>query len=115
MKTDEDNNEFKYYPLETNKMKEYLSYIYEWNGLTSSAKMPSTYKEYENKARNWLNGRRTKQYSDTLFVDMISSSLNVKFYIKIQYVFENITNCIKPHWATTTAPKYKTYCLFDSI
>ena len=55
IKTEKDNNEFKYYPLATNKMKEYLSYIYEWNGLSSSAKIPSTYKEYENKARNWLN------------------------------------------------------------
>ena len=58
-------------------MKEYMSYIYEWNGLTLSAKIPSTYKDYERKARNWLNGRRSSKYSNNLFVDMIHSALNV--------------------------------------
>ena len=58
-------------------MKEYLSFIYSWNGLTSNAKLPSTHKEYQNKARNWLNGRRTKQYGNDLYYDMISQALTV--------------------------------------
>ena len=59
------------------KMKEYLSFIYSWNGLTSSAKLPSTKKQYQNKARNWLNGRRKKQYGNTFYSDMISQAITV--------------------------------------
>ena len=71
------NIDFKYGVIDTTRMKEYLSFIYEWNGLTSSAKIPSTYKDYETKARNWLNGRRSTKYSNNLFFDMIHSALNV--------------------------------------
>lgn len=60
-----------------NKMKEYLSYIYSWNGLTSKAKLPSTKQEYENKSRNWLNGRRSKQYGNNLYCDLISQAITV--------------------------------------
>ena len=74
---DKNNMEFKYDVINTDKMKEYISYIYEWDGLTSTAKIPPTYKDYESKARNWLNGRRSKKYSNNLFVDMIHSALNV--------------------------------------
>ena len=73
-----DDNEFKfkYNQIHKEKMKEYTSYIHKWNGIATTNN-PTTYKEYETKARNWLNGRRSKKYSDTLFVDMIESSLNV--------------------------------------
>ena len=70
-------NQYIYGPIRDNIMKQYISYIYKWNGLTSASKIPTTYREYQSKARNWLNGRRAKKYSDTLFVDMIQSILNV--------------------------------------
>ena len=73
----EDNKfKFKYNQINSEKMKEYTLYIHKWNGI-SARNNPTTYREYETKARNWLNGRRSKKYSDTLFVDMIESSLNV--------------------------------------
>ena len=68
---------FKYNSINKEEMKEYISYIHEWNGLTSTAKIPTTYKDYENKARNWLNGRRSKKYSNSLFYHMIQSTFNV--------------------------------------
>ena len=71
------NIEFKYPAISEDKMTEYLLYIHAWNGLSSSAKVPATYRNYENKARNWLNGRRSKTYSNSLYVDMIGSALNV--------------------------------------
>ena len=71
------NVKYIYGPFDSEKMKEYISFIYEWNGLTSSSKIPTTYKNYQSKARNWLNGRRSKKYSNTLFVDMIESTYNV--------------------------------------
>ena len=58
--------EFKY-EITDDEMKKFLSYIHEWNGLTSSAKIPQSQTHYENKARNWLNGRRAKQYCNSLF------------------------------------------------
>ena len=74
---DDDNTlKFEYENISTEKMEKYVSYIHKWNGV-SSANTPTTYKQYETKARNWLNGRRAKKYSDSLFVDMIQSSLNV--------------------------------------
>ena len=77
--SDKDDHQltFKYGPISTDEMKEYISYIHKWKGLTSTAKIPTTYKEYETKARNWLNGRRAKKYSNNLFVDMIQSVFDV--------------------------------------
>ena len=74
------------YSLDSNKMRMFLSYIYEWNGLTKSSAKCKTEKEYLKKARNWLNGRRSKKYGNTLFFDMIESlkyyanSLSIKKY-----------------------------------
>ena len=69
--------EFKY-EINDDEMKKFLSYIHEWNGLTSSAKIPQSQKQYENKARNWLNGRRAKQYGNSLFEHMINHCIKVK-------------------------------------
>ena len=71
------NDQYICGPIPSEKMKEYISYIYEWKGLTSASKIPTTYREYQAKSRNWLNGRRSKKYSDTLFVDLIQSVINV--------------------------------------
>ena len=52
-----------------------MGYVLEWNGLNTklihSAKKPKNYLEYESKAKNWLNGRRAKEYSIGLYADMI--------------------------------------------
>ena len=68
---DDKKYNFKFDYNQDKLKQEYLSYIYEWNGLSSSAKSPSSKKEYQNKARNWLNGRRTKEYGNTFFYDML--------------------------------------------
>ena len=60
------------YLVDTDKMRAFLSYIYEWKGLTQSSQLPPTKKEYQKKARNWLNGRRPKKYGNTLCVDMLT-------------------------------------------
>lgn len=82
-KTDYTNFDYVHGKINAHKMKQYISYIYEWNGLTQASKIPTTYRKYQSKARNWLNGRRSKKYSNTLFVDMIQSVLNVEFYTYI--------------------------------
>ena len=69
-------NNFKY-DVNDIKMKENLNYIYKWKGLTSSASTSKTIKDYQNKSRNWLNGRRTKEYGNTLFIDMINNAIQV--------------------------------------
>lgn len=60
------------YTLSNVQVKKYLSYIHEWNGLTQSSELSDNivYKEYQNKSRNWLNGRRSKKYGNTLFHDI---------------------------------------------
>ena len=70
----DDPNEFRY-EISKKKIKSFLSYLYRWKGFTNSAKIPSTYRDYEIKARNWLKGRRLKKYSNTLYADMIQSVL----------------------------------------
>eukprot|EP00485_Elphidium_margaritaceum_P007592 CAMPEP_0202695148 /NCGR_PEP_ID=MMETSP1385-20130828/8811_1 /ASSEMBLY_ACC=CAM_ASM_000861 /TAXON_ID=933848 /ORGANISM="Elphidium margaritaceum" /LENGTH=590 /DNA_ID=CAMNT_0049351121 /DNA_START=233 /DNA_END=2005 /DNA_ORIENTATION=- len=54
----------------------YLTFLLEWNGIKtrSVASRPSTYEEFEAKAKNWLNGRRAPNYGNTLFPDMIKSA-----------------------------------------
>ena len=66
------------YKLNANKTKEYLQFIYEWSGLRYLENIPKSYKEYKNKARNWLNHRRRKVYNNTMFADMIRESIKVK-------------------------------------
>ena len=77
---DNNNNNLLFkFDINSEKIKKYLSYIYVWNGLNlSTTKIIKTKKEYMIKARNWLNGRRTKQYGHNLFVDMINQSVKVK-------------------------------------
>ena len=60
------------YTMSDAQIKKYLSYIHEWKGLTQSSVLPDNviYKDYQNKARNWLNGRRSKKYGNSLFYDM---------------------------------------------
>lgn len=59
------------------KMKGYLSYVDKWKGLRLSEKIPLTKNEYQNKSRNWLNGRRSKQYGNDLYYDMITQAIEV--------------------------------------
>ena len=58
--------------IDRKNMKIVLEYIHNWSGLTSSSKIPNTFKQYQDKSRNWLNGRRTKKYGNTLFPMMIN-------------------------------------------
>ena len=53
----------------------HLSFISNWNGinLNQAKSMPLNLKEYENRSKNWLNGRRAPNYAKTLFPEMIAS------------------------------------------
>ena len=78
------NDEHKFeFLLKESEINKYLSYITKWNGLSKSSKTPTTYKDYQNKARNWLNGRRSKKYGGTLFSDMIIKCKNVKLFLVV--------------------------------
>ena len=68
-------NEFRY-EISKKKMQSFLSWIYKWEGLKYCAKIPSTYGEYEIRSRNWMIGRRSKRYSNTLYAAMIQSVLS---------------------------------------
>ena len=54
----------------------YLNFLSEWSGIKTrnTSTQPTTYIEFESKAKNWLNGRRAPNYGNTLFPDMIKSS-----------------------------------------
>ena len=71
------------YPTQpsTEKMRIFLSFIHEWKGLTKSSQIPKTKKEYLKKARNWLNGRRSKKYGNTLFFDIIQQCQRVRYFV----------------------------------
>ena len=71
------NLQFRY-NISADKIKEYISYIYDWNGIKFISQQPVAFKEYEKKARNWLNGRRPKKYGNNLFVDMLNNVLLVR-------------------------------------
>lgn len=55
---------------------DHLKFLLNWPGLRvdNSPKAPKTKKEYEKKAKNWLNGRRAPNYGKTLFPFFISSA-----------------------------------------
>eukprot|EP01084_Bolivina_argentea_P015382 28780_1 len=90
------NNNIKFrYTINDIKMKKFLDYIYQWNGLSSSAKIPKTIKEYQDKARNWLNGRRAKNYGNSLYVDMINNSLEYARSIANNWFISMKTNEIE--------------------
>ena len=65
------------YNINEREMRAFLSYIHDWKGLSSSASNPTTMKQYQFKARNWLNGKRPKQYGNCLFLDMIRKCIKV--------------------------------------
>eukprot|EP01083_Nonionella_stella_P211060 763566_1 len=48
-------------------------FIENWNGLNTNQmrSLPKTLQEYENRAKNWLNGRRAINYAQNLFPEMI--------------------------------------------
>lgn len=52
-------------------LRESTAYLNSWPGLDLNncdrTNMPSTLQHYQAKAKNWLNGRRAKQCSNTLF------------------------------------------------
>ena len=56
----------------------YLPFLSEWNGIRTrnASTRPSSYIEFEAKAKNWLNGRRAPNYGNTLFVEMMKSAEN---------------------------------------
>ena len=91
---DDKKYNFKFDYNQDKLKQEYLSYIYEWNGLSSSAKSPSSKKEYQNKARNWLNGRRTKQYGNDLYYDMISQTITVCYFCFYLFVIIHLKTII---------------------
>eukprot|EP01084_Bolivina_argentea_P159261 277391_1 len=66
-----------YKPLITDtEMNKFLLLILNWNGINTRnscdpSKLPSTYKDYQLKAKNQINGSRAKHYSRTLYPYMI--------------------------------------------
>jgi len=55
----------------------HLKFLINWPGLrigSDSAKAPRSKREYEKKAKNWLNGRRAPNYGRTLFPHFISEA-----------------------------------------
>ena len=55
----------------------HLKFLIDWPGLrigSDSAKAPRSKREYEKKAKNWLNGRRAPNYGKTLFPHFISEA-----------------------------------------
>ena len=71
-------------------MKKYLKFIRSWKGLIlkTMPKTPKTYIEYENKAKNWLYGRRAKKYTENLLPDMIEAADNHADFVTRQ-IFAN--------------------------
>eukprot|EP00485_Elphidium_margaritaceum_P008530 CAMPEP_0202700424 /NCGR_PEP_ID=MMETSP1385-20130828/13592_1 /ASSEMBLY_ACC=CAM_ASM_000861 /TAXON_ID=933848 /ORGANISM="Elphidium margaritaceum" /LENGTH=611 /DNA_ID=CAMNT_0049357599 /DNA_START=285 /DNA_END=2120 /DNA_ORIENTATION=+ len=55
----------EYYKCEINPQR-HLKFLIDWPGLRIS-NSPQTKREYEKKAKNWLNGRRAPNYAKTLF------------------------------------------------
>ena len=74
------------YKLTQNKLKELLQCVYNWNGLKYTTKKLKTIQIYQDKARIWLNGRRSKIYNNTLFVEMIEKAIKVNLTKFIYYI-----------------------------
>ena len=57
----------------TTEAVKHLGFIINWNGinLNQAKSMPNSLTDYENRSRNWLNGRRAPNYAKTLFPEMI--------------------------------------------
>ena len=70
---------FEYKPTKKD-MDTFLSYIYVWKGLNTKlidqANQPSSFKHYQQKAKNWANGARARQYSLQLYPNMIKAMQN---------------------------------------
>eukprot|EP00484_Ammonia_sp_Unknown_P017040 CAMPEP_0197024764 /NCGR_PEP_ID=MMETSP1384-20130603/5257_1 /TAXON_ID=29189 /ORGANISM="Ammonia sp." /LENGTH=619 /DNA_ID=CAMNT_0042453207 /DNA_START=314 /DNA_END=2173 /DNA_ORIENTATION=+ len=51
----------------------HCKFIENWNGLNTNQmrSLPKSIQEYENRAKNWLNGRRAINYAQNLFPEMI--------------------------------------------
>ena len=83
------------YEISENISNHLMEYLLEWNGLNTklihSTKKPKSFKDYELKAKNWLNGRRAKQYSVGLYVDMIVCAEKYANYVTIK-LFNHILN-----------------------
>ena len=58
-------------------MDTFLSYLIAWKGLNTKliekSKQPSSFKQYQKKAKNWANGARARQYSRKLYPHMIKA------------------------------------------
>ena len=67
------------YSIDAAAMNKHLGFIIAWKGLKTRQiqNAPKTYLEFENKAKNWLNGRRAPNYASTLFPDMIKAAGSV--------------------------------------
>ncbi len=65
---------FVYKPSE-NEMNRFLSYLFVWNGLDTkliaNKLKPKTIKDYQQKAKNWANGARAREYAKYLYPNMI--------------------------------------------
>eukprot|EP01084_Bolivina_argentea_P028396 52778_1 len=84
------NNNNDYIYSVPNPLK-YLTFLSEWNGIKTrnTSTEPTSYIEFEAKAKNWLNGRRAPNYGNTLFPDMIKSSYNYSNKLSI-LIFGNV-------------------------
>eukprot|EP01083_Nonionella_stella_P071925 193557_1 len=78
------------YAVDNAAMAKHLGFIISWKGLKTRQiqNAPKTYLDFENKAKNWLNGRRAPNYAATLFPAMIRASEIYADYVSRQ-IFAN--------------------------
>ena len=69
----------------------HLKFLIDWPGLrigSDSAKAPKTKREYEKKAKNWLNGRRAPNYGKTyVHTPNILHTLHTFIYAKNRSIY----------------------------
>ena len=81
-------NEDKFiYELNDNEIKKCTHFITKWNGLKLNHTNIKTKEEYKEKSKSWLNGRRAKQYSNTLYPIMMYKAQHVNLHILYTYNF----------------------------
>ena len=82
------------YHIDEVAMNKHLGFIISWKGLKTRQiqNAPKTYLEFENKAKNWLNGRRAPNYASTLFPDMIKAAEIHSDYVSRQIFPTNPTH-----------------------
>ena len=86
--------------LSDKDLKESTKYLHSWPGLdlnkSCQSNMPKTLEHYQAKAKNWLNGRRAKECSRTLFPLLIVRAEEVMIVHKKKHVNMYIQHNVLP-------------------